>query len=48
MMGVQVGLSLYFVPLFFFFALSFPAFLFIFTNKKIEEKNQRKKDSHVL
>ncbi|GEN50446.1 DUF624 domain-containing protein [Alkalibacterium pelagium] len=48
MMGVQVGLSLYFVPLFFFFTLSFPAFLFIFTNKKIEEKNQRKKDSHVL
>lgn len=48
MMGVQVGLSLYFVPLFFFFTLSFPAFLFIFTDKKIEEKNQRKKDSHVL
>lgn len=48
MMAVQVGLSLYFVPLFLFFTLSFPAFLFIYTNKRIEEKNQRQNDSQVL
>lgn len=48
MMTVQIGLSLYFVPLFLFFSLSFPAFLFIYTNKRIQDKNQRRKDNHVL
>lgn len=48
MMAVQVGLSLYFVPLFIFFTLSFPAFLFIYTNKRIQDRNQRRRDSHVL
>lgn len=34
----QIGLSLYFVPLLFFFSMSFPAFLFLYTVLKISEK----------
>lgn len=34
----QIGLSLYFVPLLFFFSISFPAFLFLYTVFKISEK----------
>lgn len=36
----QLGLSLFFVPLFFFFSLSFPVFLFLYAVHKIDQKSK--------